>query len=166
MERAVERSGFILHYQPQVDLRTRAIVGAEALLRWQHPEQGVVAPAKFIPLAEQTGLIVPIGEWVLRTACQQAKTWQMMALGPLRIAVNLSARQFSQPTLLQTVAQVLTETGLEAQWLDLELTESLLVQDAEAAIANRLDTPLYWVRQMCLFFRKQPTSQAYWQVWD
>jgi EAL domain-containing protein (putative c-di-GMP-specific phosphodiesterase class I) len=135
LEGAIARSELTLHYQPQVELQTQALIGAEALLRWQHPQHGAIAPATFIPLAEQSGLIVPIGEWVLRTACQQVKTWERMALGPLRMAVNLSARQFSQATLEQTVTQVLTETALEAQWLELELTESLLVQDVDAASA-------------------------------
>jgi EAL domain-containing protein (putative c-di-GMP-specific phosphodiesterase class I)/ActR/RegA family two-component response regulator len=135
LEGAIARSELTLHYQPQVELQTQALIGAEALLRWQHPQHGAIAPATFIPLAEQSGLIVPIGEWVLRTACQQVKNWERMALGPLRMAVNLSARQFSQATLEQTVTQVLTETALEAQWLELELTESMLVQDVDAASA-------------------------------
>lgn len=130
---AIERSELTLYYQSQVNLQTHEIIGAESLLRWHHPERGLISPAEFIPLAEQTGLIIPIGEWVLRTACEEAKNWQTEGLGNLRIAVNLSAYQFSQSTLVDTVAQILDETDLDPQWLDLELTESVLVQDAEAA---------------------------------
>jgi EAL domain-containing protein (putative c-di-GMP-specific phosphodiesterase class I) len=105
----------------------------EALLRWQNPELGLVSPAEFIPLAEETGLIVSIGEWVIRTACKQNKAWQAAGLRPLRVSVNLSARQFKEQNLVERVAQVLNETGLEARYLELELTESLL-QNPEATI--------------------------------
>lgn len=106
------------------------------MLRWQHSERGFVSPAEFIPLAEQTGLIVSIGEWVLRTACQQARTWQSAGFENVRVAVNLSARQFNQPALRDLVTQVLSETNLDPQWLDLELTESTLVKDRNAAIVT------------------------------
>jgi EAL domain-containing protein (putative c-di-GMP-specific phosphodiesterase class I)/FixJ family two-component response regulator len=140
LSRAIERSELLLYYQPQVDLKTQAIVGVECLLRWHHTERGLVSPAEFIPLAEQTGLIIPIGEWVLQTACHQAKVWQAAGLGHLRIAVNLSASQFSQSTLPDTVIQILQETGLDPEWLDLELTESMLMQDSEtsSAMLNKL----------------------------
>src|SRR5206468_12498523 len=115
---------FVLHYQPQVDLRTGRVVGMEALVRWRHPDLGMVSPNRFISLAEETGLIVPIGAWVLRTACAQNKKWQRAGLGHLRIAVNLSARQFAQQDLTQSIADVLQETGLAPHYLDLELTES------------------------------------------
>jgi diguanylate cyclase (GGDEF)-like protein/PAS domain S-box-containing protein len=135
---ALERGEFVLHYQPQVDLASGRIVGMEALLRWQHPELGMVPPQRFIGLAEETGLIVPIGAWVLRTACAQARAWnEMNALRgepPLRVAVNLSARQFAQPDLVASIAQVLADTGLPPACLDLELTESLFVADVAQAV--------------------------------
>ncbi|MBB3221847.1 bifunctional diguanylate cyclase/phosphodiesterase [Pseudoduganella umbonata] len=135
---ALERNEFVLHYQPQVDLASGRIVGMEALLRWQHPELGMVPPQRFIGLAEETGLIVPIGAWVLRTACAQAKAWndmwELCGLAPLRVAVNLSARQFAQPDLVASIAAVLDDTGLPAACLDLELTESLFVDDVAQAL--------------------------------
>lgn len=135
LHRAIRQREFLLHYQPRVDLRTGRISGVEALVRWNHPEIGLVSPAKFIPLAEETGLIVPLGEWVLRTACAQNRIWQERGLPPLRIAVNLSSRQFRQENLIQMVAGVLTETHLAAQWLELELTESLVMQEGERSVA-------------------------------
>lgn len=135
---ALERDELVLHYQPQIDLGTGRVVGAEALLRWQHPQLGMVSPLRFIALAEETGLIVPIGDWVLRQACLQARRWQQDGLGELRVAVNLSARQFAQPGLSQRVAAVLQETGLQPSLLELELTESLVMSDIERA-ATTLD---------------------------
>jgi diguanylate cyclase (GGDEF)-like protein/PAS domain S-box-containing protein len=134
LRHALEHDEFALHYQPQVDLRTGCMVGMEALLRWRHPERGLVPPNEFIGLAEETGLIVPIGAWVLRTACMQNMAWQGAGLGELRIAVNLSARQFSQKNLTSMIASVLQETGLPPHCLDLELTESLVMTDVEHAI--------------------------------
>ena len=134
LRNALERDEFVLHYQPQVDLESGAIVGIEALLRWQHPELGMVAPARFIGLAEETGLIVPIGAWVLRTACQQARAWHDAGFGHLRVAVNLSARQFAQPDLLPSIAAALEETGLPPAALELELTESLFMHDVAQAV--------------------------------
>ncbi|HJV88390.1 MAG TPA: EAL domain-containing protein [Noviherbaspirillum sp.] len=131
LRNAVERGEFILHYQPQVDLYTGEMIGMEALIRWQHPELGMVPPDRFISLAEEIGLIVPIGAWVLRTACTQNRAWQRAGLGKLRVAVNLSARQFAERDLVQTIAAVLEETGLEPQYLDIELTESLVMTDVE-----------------------------------
>lgn len=140
LHRAVKQREFLLHYQPRVDLRTGRICGVEALVRWNHPEMGLVSPARFIPLAEETGLIVPMGEWVLRTACAQNRAWQEAGYPPLRMAVNLSARQFRQENLLEMVDEILQETGLDPQWLELELTESLVMQEAEksAAILHEL----------------------------
>jgi EAL domain-containing protein (putative c-di-GMP-specific phosphodiesterase class I) len=139
LRKALERDEFLLQYQPQVELESGRIIGAEALLRWRHPELGLVAPARFIALAEETGLIVPIGAWVLRTACAQARLWldQQQAHGhpPLRMAVNLSARQFGQPGLVNSIATVLHETGLPASCLELELTESLFMNDVAQAVA-------------------------------
>lgn len=128
---AVTREEFLLHYQPLVDLRTGKIIGMEALLRWQSPEHGLVSPAQFIPVAEESGLIVPIGQWVLRTACAQNKAWQAEGLPPVRVAVNLSARQFQQENLVETITEVLRETGLDPNALELELTESIM-QDTAA----------------------------------
>ena len=128
LRRALEREELFLHYQPQIQLQTGAISGAEALLRWQHPDQGLIPPARFIPLAEETGLILPIGEWVLRQACLQAKAWQEEGLPLLRVAVNLSAGQFRQSNLAETIEVILRETGLEANRLELELTESILME--------------------------------------
>ena len=131
---ALTQGEFELHYQPQVDLESGSVVGLEALIRWRHPSLGLVRPDRFINLAEETGLIVPIGAWVLRTACRQSREWQHAGLGPLRIAVNLSARQFAQPGLVRDIQRVLEETGLSPTCLEIELTESLVMEDVEAAI--------------------------------
>lgn len=134
LRNALERGEFLLHYQPQLDLRTGKVVGMEALIRWQHPELGMVSPARFIGLAEEIGLIGPIGEWVLRTACMQHRRWQLAGLPALRVAVNLSARQFADRGLAQSIAAILTDTGMSAQHLDIELTESMVMTDVEFAI--------------------------------
>lgn len=139
LRHALERGQFLLYYQPQVDLTTGKIIGMEALIRWQHPERGVVSPADFIPVAEETGLIIPIGEWVLRTACAQAKAWQDQGLANLVIAVNLSVLQFKQGQLVQQVMAVLEETGLAPQCLELEITESLLIGGADSAVVSTLE---------------------------
>lgn len=142
LRRALEREEFLLYYQPQVDLASGRIIGLEALLRWQRPEHGLVSPGEFIPLLEETGLIVPVGEWVLHTACRQGRMWQQAGLPPIRIAVNLSALQFRQPDLVGMVARILAETGLDpsSHELELELTESLLMRNVEktAATLHRL----------------------------
>ena len=132
---ATDRGELVLHYQPLVNLKSGQIEGMEALLRWNHPELGLVPPLDFIPLAEETGLIIPIGEWVLRTACTQARAWQDAGLPPLRLSVNLSARQF-QKDLVSLVALVLEDTGLEAKYLELELTESVVMQNPEKGITT------------------------------
>ena len=134
LRNALERKEFVLHYQPQIDLRSGQVVGMEALIRWLHPELGMVPPARFIGLAEETGLIVPIGAWVLRTACEQNKAWQRAGLGNLSIAVNLSARQFAQQDLAASIAAVLHDSGLAPQYLDIELTESLIMSDVERTV--------------------------------
>lgn len=131
---ALKREELQLHYQPKVCLSSGCIIGVEALLRWQSPTRGFISPAKFIPLAEESGLIVPIGEWVLRTACAQNRTWQENGFPPLKMAVNLSARQFNQPNLLQKIAQILKETNLNPIYLELELTESLLVENVQQTV--------------------------------
>jgi diguanylate cyclase (GGDEF)-like protein len=134
LRRALERREFLLHYQPQVDLRTGRITAVEALVRWRHPEMGMVPPLRFIPVAEECGLIGPIGEWVLRTACAQAVAWTAAGLPPLRMSVNLSAQQFLNPALEAQVAQVLADTGLAPGQLELELTESVSMKDPENTI--------------------------------
>ncbi|HWR87153.1 MAG TPA: PAS domain S-box protein, partial [Acidiferrobacterales bacterium] len=134
LRRALERDEFVLHYQPQVDLTSGRITGMEALIRWQRADTGMVSPLEFIPLAEETGLIVPIGEWVLRTACAQNRAWQEAGLPALRMSVNIAARQFQQQNLTEVVARVLKETGLDPRWLMLEITESTVMRDAGAAI--------------------------------
>jgi diguanylate cyclase (GGDEF)-like protein len=135
LRRAVENQELFLVYQPQVDFSTGAIVGVEALLRWQHPELGLVAPDRFIPVAENTGLIIPIGEWVMRTACAQACQWQKAGLPALTVAVNVSPVQFRQNTFPQLVKRVLCETGLSPQYLDLELTEGLIISSPEVVLS-------------------------------
>lgn len=130
---ALDRSEFTLHYQPRVSLVTGRICGVEALIRWQHPQKGFIAPAKFIPIAEETGLIAQIGEWVFRTACAQAKVWRDKGLAFNRMAVNLSARQFAQPDLVEVVTAVVEQTGLPPQTLELEITESMLMRDRSIA---------------------------------
>lgn len=132
---AIERDELVLHYQPIVNLVSGQVDAMEALLRWNHPELGLVPPLDFIPLAEETGLIIPIGRWVLHTACTQARAWQDAGIPPLRLSVNLSARQF-QKDLADIIALVLQETGLESKYLDLELTESVVMQNPEMAVAN------------------------------
>jgi diguanylate cyclase (GGDEF)-like protein len=133
--KALNRGEFLLHYQPQVDLKTGKIVGTEALVRWQHPERGLIPPNQFISLAEETGQIGAIGEWVLHTACAQNRAWQEAGYPPIRVAVNLSARQFQQQNLAQLINRVLAETGLEAQYLEVEITESIAMQDTHVTIA-------------------------------
>ncbi|WP_017319417.1 EAL domain-containing protein [Mastigocladopsis repens] len=131
LRHALEREELVLYYQPRVNIATRSITGMEALLRWQHPEMGLVAPNVFIPLAEESGLIIPIGEWVLRTACEQNKAWQEAGLPQLTMAVNLSPKQFRQPNLVETVAMILNQTGLEPHFLELEVTETTAIEDLD-----------------------------------
>jgi diguanylate cyclase (GGDEF)-like protein/PAS domain S-box-containing protein len=131
LRHALEREEFLLHYQPRVDLASGQIVGLEALIRWQPPGEEMVSPARFIPVAEETGLILGIGEWVLRRACTQAVAWQQRGLRPVVVSVNISPRQFRQEHLVDTIANVLRETGLEPRWLELELTESLVMHDVD-----------------------------------
>ncbi|WP_250450264.1 EAL domain-containing protein [Caballeronia sp. ATUFL_M2_KS44] len=135
LRRALRDGEFLLHYQPQVDMATRAIVGIEALVRWHDPEQGLVSPAAFIPVAEESGLIGPLSEWVLREACRQNKAWQDAGLPPARMSVNLSARHFQQRDIAALVTSVLEETGLEPRYLELELTESAIMRNADNAAA-------------------------------
>ena len=136
LRHAIEREQLLLLYQPLVDVRSGRVFGAEALLRWQHPVHGLMSPSTFIPLAEKSGLIAPIGDWVLRTACRQNKAWQDAGLWPITVAVNVSARQFSANDWVPRVARALEETGLAPNWLDLELTESMIMDNEEAAMAR------------------------------
>ena len=133
---ALIRNEFVLHYQPQANLNTHSIFAAEALIRWKHPTRGLLAPASFIPLAEESGMIVPIGEWALNEACRQAKAWQAAGLPPVRVSVNVSPRQFKERQLTATVMQALQKSGLDAKFLELELTESLIMQDVDQAVGT------------------------------
>jgi EAL domain-containing protein (putative c-di-GMP-specific phosphodiesterase class I) len=139
LRHAVERQEFCLHYQPQVDLRSGRIIGVEALLRWNNPETGMISPGYFIPIAEETGLIIPIGEWVLREACRQNSEWRMLGLPGLTVAVNLSAVQFRQNNFGEMIKTILCENGLEPSGLELEITEGVVMQNAEASIALLLE---------------------------
>lgn len=130
LRRALEQSEFILHYQPQVDLETGKITGVEALVRWQHPENGMVPPSQFIPIMEETGMIVPLGKWILRTACTQAKAWIDQGFD-LKVSVNLSARQFKGQDFVSVVKEILLDVGLDGKFIDLELTESILIEQSE-----------------------------------
>ncbi|MDO8052345.1 MULTISPECIES: putative bifunctional diguanylate cyclase/phosphodiesterase [unclassified Janthinobacterium] len=136
LRKALQNNELYLLYQPQIDVPSTQIVGVEALVRWRHPERGIISPTEFIPLAEETGLIVPIGEWVLRTACNQAKAWQSDGGRAIRMAVNLSAKQFKDENLMQIVLSVLADTGLDARLLELELTEGTLMDDARATMVT------------------------------
>ncbi len=134
LRRAVERNEFVLYYQPKVDVNSGQITGAEALVRWRHPEHGIVAPAKFIPIAEETGLIVEIGQWVLREACAQIQAWAQHGLPPLSISVNVSRVQFKQRKVWHAVRGALAHSALPPEQLVLELTESMLMENATDSI--------------------------------
>jgi diguanylate cyclase (GGDEF)-like protein/PAS domain S-box-containing protein len=136
LRRALDRDEFTLHFQPILDLASGTVVGAEALLRWMHPERGIVEPGQFVHLAEEAGLIAPIGEWALRSACNQFVAWDQQGLGPLRLSVNISPRQFQSLELADTVATVLRESGMAPERLELELTEGVLLHNPDSTIAN------------------------------
>jgi diguanylate cyclase (GGDEF)-like protein/PAS domain S-box-containing protein len=134
LRRALANDEFAVFYQPKVRSGDNRIVGAEALVRWMDPDKGMVSPADFIPVAEETGLIEPIGAWVLRRSCQQTKVWQDLGLPPVKVSVNVSARQFRSRALMETVVGILEETGLDPRWLELEITESMLMNDVDGAV--------------------------------
>ena len=135
LRHALEQAQFRLYYQPKIDVRVGRIVGAEALIRWQHPELGLVPPIKFIPLLEDNGMIVPIGMWVIEQACRQLLAWQAQGLQPLKISVNLSVVQFRHKGLLAQLREVLQRYAVNPAWLEFEITESVIMQDVEAMIA-------------------------------
>jgi EAL domain-containing protein (putative c-di-GMP-specific phosphodiesterase class I) len=134
LRRALERNELLLHYQAKVDAQTGRITGVEVLARWQHPELGLMHPEHFIPLAEETGLIVPLTKWVLHEACTQSKVWQKQGLPPMHIAVNLSARQFADENLLSDVETTLAEVGMDPTLLELEITESMMMHNTDKTI--------------------------------
>lgn len=136
IRQAIERREFCLFYQPIIDFGSSSVMGFESLVRWQHPVRGMVSPMDFIPIAEETGLILPLGEWVLRESCRQLVEWKIghPERAELTISVNLSCKQFLQPNLAENVAEILSETGLHARYLRLEVTESYLMEDSEQAI--------------------------------
>jgi EAL domain-containing protein (putative c-di-GMP-specific phosphodiesterase class I) len=134
LRQGLERGEFVLHYQPQINVMSGRIVGAEALVRWQHPQLGLVPPGKFIPVAEASGLIVPIGEWVLREACRQNRAWQEAGLPQISVAVNISSVQFRGGLLEESVRSILAETGISAEFLELELTEGIVMGSADETI--------------------------------
>jgi EAL domain-containing protein (putative c-di-GMP-specific phosphodiesterase class I) len=136
LRRALERQEFMLHYQQKVDLRSGTIIGAEALVRWSHPDWGLVRPARFIPIAEETGLIVQLGEWVIYEAARQTRAWLDAGLKPGVVSVNLSARQFRAESLVRAVSRILQETEVDPTQLEIELTESMVMHNVETAIAT------------------------------
>lgn len=138
LRHALKRDELLLHYQPIVDVASGKLVGLEALLRWQHPIQGLISPLQFIPLAEETGLIVPIGKWVLKAACEQLKTWLDLGYEVPQLAINLSVKQFRQKTLIQTIARILEETAIAAHFVELEITESILMDNSDEMIETLL----------------------------
>jgi EAL domain-containing protein (putative c-di-GMP-specific phosphodiesterase class I) len=134
LRQSLDRDEFFVHYQPQVAINDFHLVGMEALVRWQHPSLGVLYPKDFITLAEESGLIISLGDWILRNACVQNKSWQDAGLPPMRLSVNCSPRQFQQPTFITDVTHTLKDTNLDPRWLELELTESSIMKDPEEAI--------------------------------
>jgi diguanylate cyclase (GGDEF)-like protein len=136
LRKAIENNELVVFYQPLIDLSTNKLSGMEALLRWQHPERGMVSPGDFIPLAEETGLIEPIGDWILRAACQQNKKWQDAGYPPVKVSVNMSARQFSKKNLVENISNILAETGLKPEYLGIEITESVIMQDVKSTISK------------------------------
>lgn len=143
---ALERSDFVLHYQKQVDIRTEQMSGLEALIRWNHPNKGLISPVEFIPLAEETGLIIPIGEWVLRSVSQQCIEWQRLGYPPVKIAVNVSVRQFQDPRFIKTIATILQESNLDPRYLELEITESVSMYSIQSVLKKLAELKKLGVR--------------------
>jgi diguanylate cyclase (GGDEF)-like protein/PAS domain S-box-containing protein len=143
---ALDRSEFVVHYQPQVTIPDFHLVGMEALVRWRHPSLGLLYPSEFVPLAEDSGLILALGEWVMRDACLQNKAWQDAGLAPMRLSVNFSARQFQQPSFISSVAEILKETNLDPRWLEFEITESSIMKEPEQAIEKLHELKLMGIR--------------------
>ncbi len=143
---ALERQEFSVHYQPQVTIPDFHLVGMEALVRWRHPSLGMLYPSEFVPLAEDSGLIIALGDWVMRTACWQNMAWQDKGLTPMRLSVNFSARQFQQPSFIASVAEILKETNLDPRWLELELTESSIMKEPEQAIEKLHELKLMGIK--------------------
>lgn len=143
---AVEREEFVVHYQPQVRIPDFHLVGMEALVRWRHPSLGMLYPSEFVQLAEDSGLIIALGDWVLRTACSQNMAWQDKGLAPMRLSVNFSARQFQQPSFISSVTEILKQTNLDPRWLELELTESSIMKEPEQAIEKLHELKLMGIR--------------------
>jgi diguanylate cyclase (GGDEF)-like protein/PAS domain S-box-containing protein len=143
---ALDRGEFVVHYQPQVTIPDFHLVGMEALVRWSHPSLGLLYPCEFVPLAEDSGLIIQLGDWVMRDACLQNKVWQNKGLAPMRLSVNFSARQFQQATFISTVEEILKETNLDPRWLELELTESSIMKEPELAIEKLHELKLMGIR--------------------
>jgi len=163
LRRALERQELRLHYQPQVDLQSGEIVGLEALVRWQHPERGMVSPGEFIPLAEESGLVIPLGDWVLREACRQATQWTTAGLKPLRMAVNVSAVQLSRGHLVASVKDVLQDTGIAPELLELEITESFVMLDRDQSLRSLAELKALGVRLSIDDFGTGYSSLAYLQ---
>ncbi|WP_293136032.1 EAL domain-containing protein [Microcoleus sp. bin38.metabat.b11b12b14.051] len=159
--KALKKSEFVLHYQPQINLNTGKIVGMEALIRWQHPERGLIAPDRFIPLAEETGLICQIDAWVLRTACLQNRAWQLMGLPPVRVAVNLSGRQFLQANTVQIIAEILSETELNPAYLEIEITETVAMTDVSFTVSV-----LQQLQQMGINISLDDFGTGYSSLWS
>jgi diguanylate cyclase (GGDEF)-like protein/PAS domain S-box-containing protein len=163
LRKALETNSLELHYQPQYDLTSNALVGVEALLRWNHPTLGAISPARFIPIAEESGLIVPIGTWVLNEACRQNAEWQRAGIAPHHVAVNVSSMQFERSDLVETVGQALGASGLEPRWLELELTESLVMRDVTDTIRQLERVRELWIAVAVDDFGTGYSSLAYLQ---
>jgi EAL domain-containing protein (putative c-di-GMP-specific phosphodiesterase class I) len=163
LRRALQKGELVLHYQPRINLESGAVDGVEALVRWMHPERGLILPDNFIPIAEETGLIVQLGEWVLQRACEQSRAWKAARLPRVAMAVNLSARQFREENLVRRVAKIVRETGLKPGELEMELTESMIMHDAELAIATLRELKALGVRLSVDDFGTGYSSLSYLQ---
>ena len=163
LRRVLERNELRLFYQPQVDLKSGKMFGYEALLRWEHPLLGLVSPGLFIPLAEESGMIVPIGAWVMEQACRQAKIWQDLGYPPLKIAVNVSALQFNRGDFIQTVKKALEASNLAPDWLELELTESLLLHNTKESLQKLTELKEFGVKLSLDDFGTGYSSLSYLQ---